>query len=115
MCEDCGLCAWYPFAKKYDEKTNDIVLFAPESYPGTIIGCSVTDMEKGENGCGIPYAATYGAAGPYWEGPGWEDWAESFASYVYTDYFPSRKPSRIALIAGGIREIYIEEQIDAIP
>jgi len=107
-----GECEWSPFAMKYDEQSDEIVMIAPEPYPGTMEDCAVSDMIREKNGCEIPYAATYGFM-KLFEGPGWEDWAESFASYVYPNYFKSR--GKLDLEEGGLREKYIEEQIDAIP
>ena len=111
ICTDNG-CDWYPLAMRYDEETSEIVMIAPEPYPGTIEDCTVTQMINNEDGCDIPYAATYGA-GDLFEDPGWEDWADSLAAYVYPEYFTIR--GRTALQSGGLRERYIEEQIEAIP
>ena len=62
--------------------------------------------------CEWPYAATYGI-GSFIEGPGWEDWSESFASYVYADYYP--KQGKLGLINGGIRKTYVLEKIHLVP
>ena len=92
-------CYWLPF-------------IAPELPPGTMVGCEVEDIITGENGCEWPYAATYGM-GAFIEGPGWEDWAESFASYVYPTFYTNQ--GKLGLKEGGIRETYVREKIHLIP
>jgi RHS repeat-associated protein len=99
ICDNNG-CNWHPFARHYDPETDTFI--EPELPPGTMRNCTVDDIISGGNGCDWPYAATYGPVGPILEGPGWEDWAETFASYVYPNYYPSN--GRLGLKKGGIRE-----------
>ena len=86
-------------------------------------GCTVEQIAKNENNCGFvdflhpenntyPYAFTYGGGGPLLEGAGWEDWADSFASFLYSDY--NKKRQRTNLVQGGIRELYVRFQIEHI-
>ncbi len=42
-----------------------------------------------------------------------EDWAESFATFIYPDYY--RKKALRLLVPGGLREAYIQTQINSIP
>ena len=109
ICDSDG-CNWYPFARHYDPVTDTFV--EPELPPGTMVGCTVNDIIAGRNGCEWPYAATYGM-GSLFEGPGWEDWAESFASYVYPTFFTNQ--GLLGLKEGGIRETYVREKISLIP
>jgi len=108
ICDENG-CSWQPFARRYDPQTETII--QAESPPGTDRRCTEEQMLQGTGGCQIPYAATYGV-GPWIEGPGWEDWAESFASYIYPAYWDR---NHLGLIPGGIRETYVRNQINGIP
>ena len=102
-------------------RVNPITLEAeyPEPPPGSDPRCW---GPPGLTPCTEPYAATYGFGGEelrwverifryYGWWPGWEDWADSFASYIYPDYFPSE----LGLTGlGPIRKAYIKEQISKI-
>ena len=111
-CASAG-CDWFPLARQYDYLTDSIV--APEAAPGTSIGCSASDISNRVSGCSVPYASTYGGTGSWATGPGWEDWAEAFASYVYPGFYPSQQPPRVGLVRGGVRETYIRQQIAMLP
>jgi hypothetical protein len=92
--------------------------------PGALQGCTVKQIAKNENSCGVisndpakntyPYAFTYGGGGPFIEGPGWEDWADSFADFLYPQYYQNWSPRRTNLARGGIRELYVRFQIEHI-
>lgn len=115
LCIDEG-CSWVPLGREFDDESGKVIMIAPEPYPGTKRKCidNKTGLyDVGDPDCGDPYAAQYGGAGDLFEDPGWEDWAESFASYVYPHYYLER--SKVGLVEGGIRETYIMEQIEAIP
>ncbi len=74
--------------------------------------CSVDQYKRKTKGCeNEPYAFTYGS-GSVVEGPGWEDWAESFASYVYPRYHGTTATN---LQRNGMRENYVQVQINRIP
>lgn len=94
---------WDPFASS-------------EVPPGALQGCTMEDIAKRRTGCGdkdfFPYALTYGGGGPLFEGAGWEDWAESVASYVYPDYHNSTGQTN--LVSGGARELYVRFQLEHI-
>ena len=94
---------WDPFASS-------------EVPPGALKGCTMEDIAKRRTGCGdkdtFPYALTYGGGGPFFEGPGWEDWADSVASYVYRDYHNSTGQTN--LVSGGVRELYVRFQLEHI-
>lgn len=105
-CDESG-CQWLPFGKRYDPTTDTTT--SPEVPPGTNLNCSLEEMISEVGGCRIPYAATYGL-GPWAEGPGWEDWAESFASYIYPSYYPDR--GLVGLLP--TRNSYVRHQIDSV-
>jgi RHS repeat-associated protein len=108
VCDDLGECRWWPYYARVDEDTLEVVL--PETPPGTPLRCqgrapSPTDPRSE---CRQPpYASTYGSR--HMSGPGEEDWAESFATYVYPDWF--RSLDRTILVSGGRREDYVREAI----
>lgn len=108
ICDDAGNCGWYPYSAHVDENTLEIVYQEPP--PGSVVVCSGPPTA----GCPEPYAYS---TSYYTFGPGWEDWAESFASYVYPSYWPSRVVGGpyIGLIHGGVRHAYITETINSIP
>jgi RHS repeat-associated protein len=114
ICDDSGQnCYWAPYAARVDETTLEIVY--PEKYPGTPKMCGDEPPNSSHKVAGCekpPYAATYGGF-PLLTGPGAEDWADSFASYVYPDFYPSR--DRSCLKRGGIRENYVRKQINSLP
>jgi len=113
--DDQNNCRWFPFAKQTDPNTLEISM--PEPPPGTDPYCWGFDCDE------WPYAATYGmgvqdkypqmimARFGWW--PGWEDWAESFAAYVYPEYFPGEKLT--SLFPNGVRENYVKKAIRSIP
>jgi RHS repeat-associated protein len=107
ICDNAGNCGWYPYTAHIDEKTLEIMY--PEPPPGSVVGCSGPPTVD----CPEPYAYS---TSYFTLGPGWEDWAESFASYAYTNYWPSRVTGDyIGLIPGGVRYEYIIETINSIP
>jgi RHS repeat-associated protein len=114
ICEDNGNnCHWAPYFSRVDEATLEIMY--PEPYPGTPKKCGDEPPSPSHKVSGCeepPYAATYGGF-PLLTGPGAEDWAESFASYVYPNFYPSR--GRVGLKSGGIRETYIEQILNSLP
>ena len=77
--------------------------------PGAIPGCTMEDFARGV--CEVPYAITYGNA-PLLTGAGWEDWATSFATYIYPQYY--RAVARTVLEKGGDREDYVREKINSV-
>jgi hypothetical protein len=85
----------------------------PEGYPGT--PKDVGDADPRSLGKAVPYAATKGGGGginivaTMLTKPGMEDWAESFACFLYPDYYP--KYGRMGIRTGGIREKYIHKRI----
>jgi hypothetical protein len=107
-------CRWYPYAKHLDPITLDIIWEPPA---GVYSGC--TGEPPFTKSCPEPYALTYGFSGVQpWEGlsryyvilPGIEDWAESFANFIYPAYYPSI--GRSGLVPGGVRKNYVKKQID---
>jgi hypothetical protein len=78
--------------------------------PGTNAGCSVDDIYNHRPGCNLPYANTYGGGGPWLEDAGWEDWADSFAAYLFPAYQIS--VGRTNLVPGGVREVYVKFQLE---
>ncbi len=93
-------CTWNPYVN-------------PERPPGANPNCTVKEIAQGKKDCYVPYAFTYGRAGPLFEGPGWEDWAESFASYLYPAYHTGVGQTNLA--PGGARELYVRFQLEHIP
>ena len=85
----------------------------PEGYPGT--PKDIGDADPRALGKAVPYAATKGGGGglnivaTMLTKPGMEDWAESFACFLYPDYYP--KYGRMGIRTGGIREKYIHKRI----
>jgi hypothetical protein len=85
----------------------------PEGYPGT--PKDVGDADPRALGKAVPYAATKGGGGginfiaTMLTKPGMEDWAESFACFLYPEYYP--KYGRMGIKTGGIREKYIHTRI----
>ncbi|MCD4699899.1 MAG: RHS repeat-associated core domain-containing protein [Phycisphaerae bacterium] len=107
-----GNCRWAPYAARVDEQTLEVVY--PEPYPGTPDKCgngSITLPHPNPICQEPPYGATYGRV-PLLTGPGAEDWANSFASYVYPDYYKQRW--LLGLKTGGIREGYVQDKINSI-
>lgn len=84
----------------------------PEGYPGT--HQDVGDADPRALGKPVPYAATKGGGtglnkiATMLTRPGMEDWAESFACFLYPEYYP--KYGRMGIKRGGIREKYIHKQ-----
>ena len=108
-------CSWDPYARHVDPVTLEIVWERPA---GVQLSC------KGEPpfDCPEPYALTYGLSGLQpWESifqyyqimPGIEDWAESFANYIYPQYYPSLGLS--GLVPGGVRKSYVSKQFESLP
>jgi hypothetical protein len=103
--EEGGNCHWAPYAARVDEQTLEVVY--PEPYPGIPKKCGNDPINPSHliTGCQKqPYAATCSGF-PLLTGPGAEDWAESFASYVYPNYYP--RQGFLGLKTGGIREEYV--------
>jgi hypothetical protein len=75
--------------------------------PGADPTCTVNEIRLGI--CAVPYAFTYGVAGDRVEGPGWEDWAESFASYIYPNYHDV--VGQTNLDSSATRKWYVRTQI----
>ena len=109
ICDDQGECGWYPYAAHVNEESLEVSY--AEAPPGSIIGC----FGPPGGGCPQPYA--YSTS--YFNfRPRLGKLAESFASYVY----PSYPPSKVApggqrytgLVQGGIRHEYIEEAMKSI-
>jgi RHS repeat-associated protein len=96
-CGGMGGCVWNPYANA-------------EVPPGAKNGCTVDDIAHKRNKCDVPYAFTYGGGGAFFEGAGWEDWADSFASYIYPEYH--RRVGWTNLVFGGIRQNYVRAQIN---
>jgi RHS repeat-associated protein len=109
VCDDRGSCGWNPYVPHVRVGEGPLEVVYAEPPPGSVIGCSGPPRP----GCPEPYA--YSTS--YWGfGPGWEDWAESFASNVYPSYWRTRAGGPyIGLLPGGIRRDYIEEVINGIP
>ena len=86
----------------------------PEGYPGT--PKDIGDADPRALGKAVPYAATKGGGGglnfvaAMLTKPGMEDWAESFACFLYPNYYPSY--GRTGIRIGGIRETYIHKHIE---
>jgi RHS repeat-associated protein len=80
---------------------------AIEPAPDATINCNPKQPRPGCLGGKVPYSQTYGGAGPLVEGPGWEDWAQSLAYYVY----PSYDTSTYGL--EPTRRSYVEAQFQA--
>ena len=84
----------------------------PEPYPGT--PTRIGNKIPAEVGEVTPYAATLGggaglnALASKLTKPGMEDWAETFASYLYPEYYDSL--NRQAVDPDGIRAAYLKEQ-----
>jgi hypothetical protein len=74
--------------------------------------CTVEAIAHQKSGCWIPYDFTYGGGTNLLEGPGWEDWADSFASYLYPGYHARSAVPQTNLVTGGIREAYVRYQIE---
>ena len=93
-----NVCYWNPSA-------------AIEDPPDTLKHC---ELDPSDPDClrNPPYSSTYGSLplglGYVVEGPGWEDWAQSLAFYVYGKALYTNS---IGLGANSIRRKYIEEQI----
>jgi RHS repeat-associated protein len=104
--KDCG---WDPYAKHFDLATKSYIY--PERAPGASLACTDLHPDRTDPRC-RSYALTYGQGG--WSGPGWEDWAISFEAYVYPerlrDYY-----HQTLLVPGGVRERYVQNQVNAIP
>lgn len=64
----------------------------PEPAPGTTPGCYGPPIDE----CPEPYATSERYFG---FGPGAEDWAETFASFVYRDYWRSRIQPKTGLVS----------------
>ncbi len=95
-----GAFVWDPYAN-------------PEVPAGAIRGCTVEQIKNRTGVCTeVPYALTYGAAGALFEGAGWEDWADSFADYVYPDYFGDPRLNVTNLASPGTRRNYVHDQIN---
>ncbi len=97
-CTAIGGCGnWDPYAN-------------PEVPAGAQLQCSVDDIKRKIPGCEKePYAFTYGS-GSVVEGPGREDWADSFADVIYPAYQQSE--NRTNLVTDGIRERYVRDQLN---
>lgn len=115
ICDNNGNnCDWYPFARHIDPVTLEMVWERPAGVQLSCTGQPPFD-------CPEPYALTYGLSGHWLESlfqyyvilPGIEDWAESFANYIYPNYYPSIGWS--GLVPDGVRETYVREQIDSLP
>jgi RHS repeat-associated protein len=109
ICDDSGNnCVWHPYAAKVNETTLEIEYVEP--YPGTRIKClQLGPVPISQEGCGkFPYGATLGQFPPLTE-PGAEDWANSFASFIYPDYY--RQRNLLPVLPGGIRETYIKSKL----
>jgi len=82
------ICDWDPYNLQLDHRTGLMVY--PEPAPDTPNGCPAGPLNKYTNDIPqcqkAPYSATYGQAGPWFTGPGAEDWADSFATYVYRPF-----------------------------
>ena len=75
-----------------------------EPAPDAVRNCDPKQPGPGCPGGDAPYSQTYGGAGPL-EWPGWEDWAQSLAYYVYESYDPDTYG------LGQRRRNYVQEQI----
>lgn len=111
-----GNCHWLPYAAhSVDPITHEAVWERPAGISLSCTGNPPLD-------CPEPYALGYGLSGQQpWESifrhyqitPGIEDWAESFANYVYPSYYASQRLS--GLVPGGVRENYVRKQMDSLP
>lgn len=115
ICDDSGNnCEWFPYAKHIDPVSLDVIWERPAGVQLSCTGQPPFD-------CPEPYALTYGLSGHWLEGlfqyyvvlPGIEDWAESFANYIYPNYYPSIGLS--GLVPNGVRESYVRKQINSLP
>jgi hypothetical protein len=114
ICGASGSCSWSPYQNRVDPSTLRVEY--PEPAPGADPACWGPTILSG---CSEPYAATYGWGGKgplerFWRvkgwWPGWEDWGDSFASYVFPNYFPAR--GLVGLLP--IRMAYVQAQIDGL-
>jgi len=113
ICDETGInCRWYPYAAKVNETTLEVTY--PEPGPDSYVVCppGPPDPKHPLERCKVtPYSATYGGF-PLLTGPGAEDWAQSFAGYVYSDYFTSQQ--MVGVKPGSIRYNYIQGKIHEI-
>jgi hypothetical protein len=106
-----GACHWDPFHATVNPTTGKVTY--PESAPDTGSRCPVgpPDPSSPYQECQTaPYSATYGNFPPL-TGPGAEDWAQTFAAYIYPQWISSQQRG---LSSTDIRYKYVVEKINEI-
>ncbi len=84
VCDESG-CGWFPYAKHYDQQTDTIEYYDPETPPGTPSTCAPKYRDHPDPNC-PSYASTYGGFPPL-TGPGAEEWSMSLEAYIYPEIF----------------------------